>query len=207
LRDAPKVASDLVKWHALADNPVLPWRGSQDPYAILMAVLMLRHTAREQAARVFSDFIRRYPTVDVLASADRQELKEMLRPLGLVNSRTDIFLEVAARLAREPSFPSTLPALLELPGVGTYSASTVLCVAFGQELPMVDVNSERVIGRVFGPDATQDFFRSAHADVRKLNLALLDFAHYVCKAKNPRCESCLINSYCLFYKNLKRNEP
>ena len=207
MKDAHKVASRLLDWHARANTPALPWRGSKDPYTILVAVLMLRHTAREQAARIFPGFIEKYPSAGALASADKQELTEMLRPLGLVNSRAAIFLEVAAELARAPSFPSTLPELLGLPGVGLYTASTVLCIAFGQSVPMIDVNSERVLGRVFGPGNTQDFFRSANVDVRKLNLALLDFAHYVCRAKTPLCESCLINPYCLFYRNLKRNEP
>jgi len=165
---------------------------------------MLKRTTREQAARIFPSFVERYPNASALASAREEELRELLRPLGLVSSRVAAFQEIGTKLAHAASFPSTLRELLELRGVGSYSASAVLCIAFGQRVPMVDVNSRRVICRVFGENSAQEFFSLARADMRRLNLALLDFAHYVCKARNPLCGSCPVSARCLYYNELNR---
>jgi A/G-specific adenine glycosylase len=208
LNNAAVVASRLLQWHVNAEIASLSWRGASDPYAVLIAVLMLQHTTREQASKVFPFFMEKYPSAEALSGADEGELREMLRPLGLVNRRTKTLMSVARRLRDSSfgSFPRTLDELLELEGVGDYTASTILCIAFGQSLPIVDVNSARVIDRVFGKGEAHNFYDSAETDMKKLNLALLDFAHYVCTARRPKCATCPISAQCEFYQSEQQSQ-
>lgn len=201
-RRARLVATKLLRWRRTHETPALPFRGVRDPYSILVAVLMLQRTTREQVARVYPAFIERFPEPGSLARASPGELRSLLHPLGLEQRRTSLLLAVARELVKHwpSSFPSTMRELLELPGVGVYSASTILCISFGQQVPMIDVNSERIVRRVFGEAIeVRDFFRWSESDLRELNLALLDFAHYVCKARKPLCITCPLRHHCDFF--------
>jgi len=170
--------------------------------------MLLRRTTREQALKLFPKFIDRYPDTGLLAAAPLSQIRKILRPLGLVNARSRDLKRAAVILSTRDGFPSTLEELRQIPGVGSYTAATVLCIAFGMDFPMIDVNSTRVLSRIcegrndVGQRRVAELFRQVgRGDVRELNLALLDFAHYICTARDPKCSICPVKQRCRYYKD------
>jgi A/G-specific adenine glycosylase len=129
----------IIRWHQRASIQIFPWRLVDDPYKVLVAVMLLRRTTREQALKLFPEFIGRYPDPGLLAKAPLPQIRKVLRPLGLVNARSRDLKSAAVILSRRDGFPSTLEELRQIPGVGSYTAATVLCIAFGMDIPMIDV--------------------------------------------------------------------
>lgn len=153
-------------------------------------------------AKVFPQFISKYPNVDSLSRARRETLLTMLRPLGLANTRVETLIRVARKLKAARTFPRSIEQLKELDGVGDYIASAVLCLGFGLDVPMVDVNAIRVIGRISGVSDTHSFYRSLRTDTQELNLAILGHAHVICKVARPKCEECPVSPHCRYFELL-----
>jgi len=168
----------LLSWYAEHGRD-LPWRGTRDPYAILVSEVMLQQT---QAARVvprWEEWMARWPTVDALAAAPRGDVIRAWQGLGY--NRRAVSLHRAAQQVATEGWPDDLT---ELPGVGRYTADAVGAFAFGRDVLPVDVNIGRVLartGRAFGPGAAQ---------------ALFDLGATVCLARVPRCGACPLASEC-----------
>jgi A/G-specific adenine glycosylase len=201
------IVASLVSWHREASLPVFPWRGAGDPYLVLVAELLLRQTTREQVLKIWPDFVKLCPDAHALRTCRPSILRETLRPLGLVNLRVAVLRRVAKHLEEGCDSSSIARMLEEVSGVGEYTVASVLCLAFGAQVPMIDVNAKRVLGRVLeGADEIGDaraleLFESLKPmqNTRAFNLALIDFAHYVCKAKVTACSSCKLRKACSYY--------
>jgi A/G-specific adenine glycosylase len=189
-----------------------PWRQTTDPYAILIAEMMLRRTQARQVAPVYRAFLSRFPGVQALAAAPPEEVEGMLRPLGLA-WRVSAFQRLARQLAEryDGRVPCDRQALLSLPGVGNYVADAVRCLAFGKPVVLVDSNTVRVAGRYFGfPVSPESRRRKAVQQAvarlvdlsvpRESNLALLDFAALVCRARLPLHDRCPVAGRCAFWQ-------
>lgn len=189
-----------------------PWRQTTDPYAILIAEMMLRRTQARQVAPVYQAFLSRFPTPQALAAAPPQEVEALLRPLGLA-WRVPAFQGMARQLVEryDGRVPCDRQALLSLPGVGDYVADAVRCLAFGHPVALVDSNTVRVAGRYFGfpvnaESRRRKAVRQAVARLvdpsapRESNLALLDFAALVCRARQPRHDRCPVADRCAFWQ-------
>jgi len=179
-----------------------PWRRTHDPYKVAVAELMLRRTQAEQVVPTYERFIKRYPSADALGRADAEETRAMLRRLGL-QWRAENILSFGSHVVRRfnGQVPTEDSALRSLPGVGEYVSAAVRCFALGQAVPVIDTNTVRVIGRVFGI-STEGEARRRKAmkeaakgcvdpeEPRSYNLALIDFASAVCTARAPSHERC-----------------
>lgn len=195
-----------------------PWRKTRNVYDVLIAEIMLHRTRADQVEHIYSSFIRKYPDIQSIANEEKKKLIDELRPLGLI-WRADLLYELAMIVVRDNSgkIPEQKKRLMELPGIGHYIASAVLCLAKNQQEPMVDTNTVRVIGRVFGIPVTDSSRRSKkfHSIMRDLvdfnsprlfSLAMIDLAASVCiHGKTPLCGVCPISSVC-DYDNSKRND-
>jgi len=190
-----------------------PWRLTDDPYRVLMAEVMLHRTQAAQVVPVYINFVGQYPNVEALAAAKREELNQALYSLGL-QWRIDLIHDMAHDLVSR--FGSQVPGakddLLSLPGVSDYIASAVRCFAFDLPDAIVDTNTVRVVGRLFGIE-TKDSSRrntkfraliTALVDPqrpRAYNYALLDLAAQVCtKRFTPQHERCPVAVQCLTAK-------
>jgi A/G-specific adenine glycosylase len=157
----------------------LPWRGTRDPYAILVSEVMAQQTQTERVAPRWQRWIERWPTVEALAAAPAGEVIREWQGLGY--NRRALALHRAARQVAAHGWPDDLT---ELPGVGRYTADAVACFAFGRDVLPTDVNVRRVserTGQVFSAAAAQ---------------ALMDLGKSVCLARVPRCEICPLASGC-----------
>jgi len=182
-----------------------PWRGTRDPYRILVTEIMLQRTRADKVADVYGSFFERFPTRAKFSRASMRTLGGAMATLGL-NHRVPRMVELAHALRSSSRIPSNREGLLSLPGVGPYIADAVLCYAFGKETVPIDVNIERVFGRYFGDDEIEthiarvlwQYARHRQRDfgVRQLNWAFLDLAKSVCKSATPHCADCPIKKGC-----------
>ena len=157
----------------------LPWRGTRDPYAILVSEVMLQQTQVERVVPRYLAWLERWPTVESLAAAPAADVIREWQGLGY--NRRGLNLHLAVRLIAAEGWPSDLTTL---PGVGPYTAAAVRCFALGEDLLPVDVNVARVLrrtGREFGSRSAQ---------------ALMDLGATVCLARVPRCGACPLAHAC-----------
>ena len=185
-----------------------PWRNTQDPYKILVAELLLQKTNAATVAPIYQKFIDRYPTLNALAVAPVEDVTSLLRPLGL-SFRADRLCQLTQVIMERygGNIPTTETQLLQLPGVGKYTANSVCVHAFGQPKAVLDTNVARILERFFGFEGDRVKSRcpklqlaadklAPKTKVSVWNLALLDFGAAVCTARNPRCAECRLRQLC-----------
>jgi A/G-specific adenine glycosylase len=208
--EAEDFRSSLVSW-GRENFRRLPWRETRDLYEILVAEVMLHRTKAPQVLPVYRHFLQRYPTVEKLAGATRDDLHAALYSLGL-RQRVDMFHDMAVEIMErfDGQVPAERGALLSLPGVSDYIAGAVRCFSLNEPEPLIDTNTVRVIGRVFGLKITDSSRRNRlfkdlitalvdPDEPRAYNYALLDLANLVCtKVRPPRCNECPVRRYCLY---------
>ena len=198
---------DLLAWYA-PRRGAYPWRGTRDPYRILVSEVMLQQTQAPRVAPAYRSFLRRFPSLRALAGASRREV--LIAWDGLGYHRRAVALSEAARtIVREHGgrVPSDPVALRRLPGIGPYTAAAVASIAFDLPAAAVDTNSRRIVARVFeGCEADA----CSPARIRELaedwldrrdpgswNQALMDLGREVCRPR-PRCEICPLTAVCRF---------
>lgn len=203
----------LISWGKNYFRP-FPWRLTDDPYTILMAEIMLHRTQVIQVVPVFQTFIARYPDVVSLVHASRQELRSVLSPLGL-HWRIDLIYEMGLKISEQFSMqiPQEKTDLLSLPGISEYIASALRCFAWNLPEPLIDTNTTRITGRVFGLETKDSSRRNSRFrnlmialldanNPRSYNYAMLDLAHLVClKKQDPICQECPVLPFCCFGQN------
>jgi len=199
----------LLAW-AREHGRSFPWRETDDPYAVLVAELLLQKTASYKVARVYPSFIERFPTVEALATARQADVLQVIRPLGLPR-RAELLTTLAGiiRDKHHSVVPTKTTDLQALPGVGRYTAHAVQCLTRNKPQPLVDEVVARVYRRLFGLDSS----RRAYADnelwelvrwliprrrSRAFALGVLDLAAGVCTSSNPRCMQCPLRKQCAY---------
>jgi A/G-specific adenine glycosylase len=168
----------LVGWFESSGRD-LPWRRTQDPYAILVSEVMLQQTQVERVVPRYLAWLERWPTVESLAAASAGDAIREWQGLGY--NRRALNLHRAARRIAAEGWPEDLT---ELPGVGSYTAAAVRCFAVGEDVLPVDVNVARVLRR------TRGAFSSTSAQ------ALMDLGATICLARVPRCALCPLADEC-----------
>lgn len=188
----------LLKWYAAAQRP-LPWRKTDDPWAILVSEVMSQQTQVVRVVDRFDRFMAEYPTPGAFAKASDHEVLSIWSGLGY-NSRA-MRLRAAALRISETGWPTTLEGLQNLPGVGPYTAAAVASFAFGAPVPAVDTNVRRVVSRWLGEalngrplhDAARALQPEAEAAL--WNQAMMDLGATVCRP-NPDCVRCPVADWC-----------
>ncbi|MCL1463318.1 A/G-specific adenine glycosylase [Argonema galeatum] len=128
-----------------------PWRKTKDPYAILVAEFLLQKTNADTVAPVYQRFMERYPTLSALAAAPPEDVTMLLQPLGLAFRALRLRQSTQLILKNyRGKIPKTEAQLLELPGVGKYTARSICAHAFGQRKAVLDTNVARILERFFG---------------------------------------------------------
>ena len=169
---------ELLRWFA-AYGRSLPWRTTNDPYAILVSEVMLQQTQVSRVLPRYLAWLERWPEVDSLAAASTADVIRAWQGLGY--NRRAVNLQRAARHVAEHGWPDDLT---ELPGVGPYTAAALGNFAFGRPVLPVDVNIRRVLERT-GAEFTHEAAQ-----------ALFDLGATVCLARRPRCGVCPLAEGC-----------
>jgi len=204
VRDPPGLVRPVLAWWegARADRDRLPWRGTRDPWRVLVAEMMLAQTQAVRVAAPYRDFVARFSTPASCAAASVGDVVRAWAGLGY-NRRALALHEVAVTIVARHGerVPDTLHDLEGLPGVGPYTARAVLAFAFGAEAAAVDTNVARVLaraaaGRRLGRHEAQDLADGLvpAGSSREWNLALMDFGSLVCRSRAPACDTCPVGA-------------
>lgn len=202
------VRRKLTDWHSTNARD-FPWRGERDPWRVLLAEMCLHRTRAENVREVYERLVEVAPSA-AAAVANSDRVFAELRPLGL-RWRSRKVIEAAHELVArfDGLVPRDEAALRSLPGVGDYAASAVRCFAFRDPAVLLDANTQRIVSRVSGLDASSawtirlEIYRLAGemGPDERFNYALLDLGARVCKPGRPRCGDCPLRSDCRFAQN------
>lgn len=194
----------------------MPWRDCGDPYKTWISEIMLQQTRVDQATPYFNRFIERFPDVYSLADADQQEVLKVWEGLGYYSRARNMHHAAKTVVDEfEGNIPDTEKEILKLKGVGPYTASAVLSIAFSKPHAVVDGNVLRVLTRFLG---IEDDIRSSRTkntiqetadellDTDRpgdFNQAVMELGATICTPTNPDCGKCPISSGCIAYSTLK----
>ena len=201
----------VIKWFR-ANGRNFPWRHKSNPYHLILAESLLRQTQANRVVEPYLKLVKMYPDIKSLANASLKDLRILFQPLGLF-SRADRLIDTAKTIGinHAGKVPDNLHDLLNLPGLGIYSARAVLCLGFGRPEPLIDEGSGRVLRRVFGYISTSPAYSDRQLlqkakeilpprTSREFNLGLLDIAAAYCHVQNPVCIKCPLQNICLYIK-------
>ena len=185
----------------------LPWRAVRDPWRILVAEVMLQQTRIERVIPKWERFCDSYPTPADCADVSLAEILRLWQGLGY--PRRAVHLHAASRIIRDEHgghVPDELDQLLELPGVGAYTARALLAFAFERDVAVVDTNIARVLARTSGSRLTPKQAQWAADDLVPLhhgwswNQIMMDLGAMVCRPE-PQCDQCPITGGCAWYRS------
>ncbi|HVJ89394.1 MAG TPA: A/G-specific adenine glycosylase, partial [Labilithrix sp.] len=195
----------LLAWYA-AERRDLPWRRTRDPWAIWVSEIMLQQTRVETVKPYFERFMQRFPTPLALAEAPEDQVLAAWSGLGYY--RRARMLHAGARVvAQRSGMPADRDGLLELPGIGRYTAGAIASIAYGERVGLVDGNVARVFARIFAID--DDMKRAGMRRAEQLaeelvperapgdwNQALMELGATICTPRAPSCERCPVFRSC-----------
>lgn len=203
----------LLPWYT-AHRRRLPWRETSDPYAIWVSEVMLQQTRVDTAIAYYLRFMKRFPTVSLLARADLQEVLKLWEGLGYYSRARNLHRAAGIVVDRfKGSVPDNPSDFRSLPGVGDYIAAAVLSIAFNQALPVVDGNVKRVLSRLLEIDfpvnrsGSHKVFQEPAGELisperpADYNQAIMELGALVCRPKNPDCGGCPLADGCRAYRN------
>jgi len=198
-----QIVNPLLSWYD-GHARILPWREKKSPYRVWVSEIMLQQTRVEAVKPFFERFVEKLPNVQALAECSEDELLKLWEGLGYYNRVRN--MQRTAKILWEEyggEFPTDLKKLLELPGIGNYTAGAVRSIAFNLPAPAVDGNVLRVLSRVLASDKdvlNPSVKHSMEQEVEKIipkdragdfNQALMEIGAMICvpngKAKCGEC--------------------
>ena len=207
---AAETAPTLLDWYD-RERRDLPWRAAPgrkaDPYRVWLSEIMLQQTTVKAVIPYYAEFLRRWPTVEALAAASLDEVLAAWAGLGYYSRARNLHACARAVVERHGGrFPCSEQALLDLPGIGPYTAAAIAAIGFGARATPVDGNVERVVARLFAvplplPKAKPELRRLAErlTPTRRAGdhaQAMMDLGATVCTPKRPSCLMCPVAAFC-----------
>ena len=200
----------ILDWYACYGRD-LPWRRTQDPYAVWLSEIILQQTRIVQGMEYWKRFLTRFPTVQDLAAASEDEVMRLWEGLGYY-SRARNLHAAAKQIVDLGAFPTTLEGISSLKGVGDYTAAAIGSICFGLPAAVVDGNVYRVLARYFGLEtpvgttaAKKEFTALAQRllppqEASAFNQGMMDFGALQCTPQKPDCLTCPLQSSCHAYR-------
>ena len=199
----------ILDWYS-ANKRDLPWRSSVDPYRIWLSEIILQQTRVVQGIPYYHKFVREFPSVEELASASEERILKLWQGLGYY-SRARNLHATAKQVAQQYNgrFPEEYSELIQLKGIGDYTASAISSICFNKAEPVVDGNVYRVLSRFFGIDIPvnssrgQKYFKELARTVmdsehiRDYNQGIMEFGAMQCTPSSPACHSCNLSEACV----------
>lgn len=198
--------TSILQWFR-ENGRSLPWRDTKDAYAIWLSEIILQQTRIEQGRPYWERFMRRWPTVELLAEASEDDILREWQGLGYY-SRARNLHAAARQICERGGFPDTIEGLKSLKGVGDYTAAAIGSFAFGLPAAVVDGNVYRVLARHFGiatpintTEGKHEFAALAQQllppkEAADYNQAMMDFGALQCTPVSPDCSVCPLQESC-----------
>ncbi len=215
--DVSSFIASIEEWFS-RHKRTLPWRDivgvddDQKAYMVLVSEVMLQQTQVSRVIIIFRNFLETFPTAVALAAATNAQVILAWRGMGY-NSRALRLRDAAKCVVEEHGgrFPRDMASLLEIKGIGPYTAAAICNFAFHIPQPCIDTNIRRILHRVFiGPEnglgewSAKDSALVPLAEKILLDIeapqdwhaALMDFGSLVCTKRSPKCDICPLNRSC-----------
>lgn len=203
----------IIDWYR-RNKRELPWRGTKNPYFIWLSEIILQQTRVDQGMSYYLKFVSNYPTVEALANAAEQQVLNDWQGLGYYSRARNLHQAAKDMQTRHQGlFPQDYKQILELKGVGEYTAAAIASFAFDQPHAVLDGNVFRVLSRVFdialpidSTSGKKEFRQLAQSllpekDADSYNQGIMEFGALYCVPKKPDCPNCILNSQCLAFQN------
>src|SRR2546421_2258231 len=212
-----QVHCSLLRWYSTEQRD-LPWRATNDPYAILVSEIMLQQTQVDRVMPKYEQFLTAFPTLADLAQASTADVISVWVPLGY-NRRAVNLQSIARQVMAEYDgrIPETIDELLKLKGVGRYTPGAFACFAFRKQVATVDTNIRRVLHRIFlGLEHPEPRLNDIQAlalaeqvlpsgEAYNWNQALMDLGATICTSSNPQCIRCPLQENCCAYVEMSQH--
>ena len=208
---AKALREELIRWYIIHHRK-LPWRKTKDPYKIWVSEVMLQQTVASTVLPYYERWLGRFPDMETLSRASRQEVLKAWEGLGYYQRATNL-LQAARTMCRKNdcTVPDRYEDLIALPGFGPYTAAAVLSIAYGQPFPVLDANVRRVVMRLAGVHAryTSQIHKILSQQLGAIfppenggdfNQAMMELGALVCRPRNPSCLLCPIQRFCQAFK-------
>lgn len=214
-KNLKKLSLQLLNWYATIKRD-LPWRKTNDEYAILVSEVMLQQTQVSTVIPYYERWMQRWPNWQTLAESTEEEVIKLWEGLGYY-SRARALRAIARIImsSKEGRLPRSFDQLMELPGIGEYTAGAVASIAFGLRAAAIDGNVRRVIGRWAAvphhlrastrhrqiKDVLESILPKQASRCGDFNQALMELGALVCRPKEPRCHACPWKKSCRLQNN------
>lgn len=191
----------------------MPWKFEKDPYKIWLSEIILQQTRVEQGTAYYNRFVKKYPNVNELASAEDIEVFKLWEGLGYY-SRCKNLIYTAKYISENYNgiFPKDYNDILKLKGIGPYTAAAISSFAYNKPYAVLDGNVMRILSRFFGISTpidsnegkkifsalAQDLLDKSNSAI--YNQAIMDFGATVCKPQLASCTTCLLATKCTAFK-------
>ena len=208
------LSNKILAWY---DNHQrdLPWRryrGFQDRiYKVLVSEFMLQQTQVKTVIPFFNKFLKAFPNLKKLSKAKLEKVYKLWQGLGYY-SRAKNLLNTAklAQSKYKGKLPADFETLKSFPGIGDYTASAIMAIAFNKDFIGIDGNVERLVARLFGYKNNKKNFKNSIflklQEIKSQNKfsefaqALMEIGALICSPKNPKCNVCPLNKNCISFK-------
>lgn len=204
-----KIRNPIIKWYQ-ENKRELPWRKEKNPYHIWISEIMLQQTRIEAVKEYYKRFLEELPTIAKLAEIDEQKLLKLWEGLGYYNRARN--LKKAAQIIQERyhgNMPKTYQELLQLPGIGEYTAGAIASIAYDEKVPAVDGNVLRVLSRIVASrkdilevktkkEMTEKLKTIMPKEAGDFNEGLMELGELICIPNGkPLCMQCPIQKHCI----------
>lgn len=210
----------LLKWYK-SNKRDLPWRNTRDPYRIWLSEIILQQTRVAQGMPYYFKLLEKYPKLDDLANANEEEVLSIWQGLGYYSrARNMHFCAKTLQSEYQGIFPKSYSELKKLKGIGDYTAAAIASIAYHEQVPVIDGNVYRVLGRFFGIEdkihtaAGKKKYREVATQLIPqnkpdvFNQAIMEFGALHCLPAQPKCESCILREDCYArIHGLQKNFP
>ena len=216
-----KILTDkIILWYQ-ENKRVLPWRNTKDPYKIWVSEIILQQTQIKTGIKYYVKFLSKYPTIQNLAKAQELELLKIWEGLGYYNRALNM-MKAAKQVIMffDGIFPTKYTDLIQLKGVGEYTASAISSICKNEKRAVLDGNVYRVLSRIYNiktpintTKGKMQFQKIANSllpneNTGIYNQAIMDFGSIHCTKHNPKCIICPTQKICQgFQLNLIKNRP
>lgn len=204
----------LFSWYD-ANKRDLPFRETPvNPYNIWVSEIILQQTKLEQGLPYYLKFIKKYPDLQALSTANEQDILLLWQGLGYYSRARN--MHFTARHINEKlhgDFPNNYREILKLKGIGPYTAAAISSIVFSEPVIALDGNGYRFLSRYFGVEESIDGTRGRNIIREKgqklmpklqpgnFNQAIIEIGALLCKPKNPSCPQCPVNKSCIANKH------
>ena len=200
------ISKKLNKWYN-KNNFLFPWRQNTNAYNIWISEIMLQQTQVNTVVAYYNKWMEVLPTISQLALADIEKILKLWEGLGYYQRAHNIHESAKILVKKHDSIiPNNYIDLIDLRGIGDYTASAILSIAYAQKYPAIDSNLKRVISRLAGISNSRNIISESKNFVMDLmnyynpgdiNQSLMDLGREVCLPNNPKCSICPIDKHCI----------